>query len=163
MARNCHRQGQKQTAATHARVAELADAQDLKSCDLTVVWVQVPPRVLDAFFIQRNSLSQSRTDVSLSATQSIRSTIERLFSKTGDEERLRLTPKRLIESQPLPERTLTTLSRSERRLWVPSTQTTRGRGFIYVSTAIAAAADGLWQPTTGRKKAWVTSRRSKLL
>ena len=29
-----------------ARVAELADAQDLKSCDLTVVRVQVPPRVL---------------------------------------------------------------------------------------------------------------------
>ena len=27
-------------------MAELADAQDLKSCDLTVVWVQVPPRVL---------------------------------------------------------------------------------------------------------------------
>ena len=27
-------------------MAELADAQDLKSCDLTVVRVQVPPRVL---------------------------------------------------------------------------------------------------------------------
>ena len=32
---------------TQARVAELADAQDLKSCDLTVVRVQVPPRVLE--------------------------------------------------------------------------------------------------------------------
>ena len=32
---------------THARVAELADAQDLKSCVLTDVRVQVPPRVLE--------------------------------------------------------------------------------------------------------------------
>ncbi len=31
----------------HARVAELADAQDLKSCVLTDVRVQVPPRVLE--------------------------------------------------------------------------------------------------------------------
>ena len=31
---------------TQARVAELADAQDLKSCVLTDVRVQVPPRVL---------------------------------------------------------------------------------------------------------------------
>ncbi len=35
-----------------ARVAELADAQDLKSCDLTVVWVQVPPRVLRFLLLQ---------------------------------------------------------------------------------------------------------------
>lgn len=35
--------------ATQARVAELADAEDSKSFDLTVVWVQVPPRVLLAF------------------------------------------------------------------------------------------------------------------
>ena len=30
-------------------MAELADAQDLKSCDLIIVWVQVPPRVLRFF------------------------------------------------------------------------------------------------------------------
>ena len=36
----------------NARVAELADAQDLKSCVLTDVRVQVPPRVLRFFAIE---------------------------------------------------------------------------------------------------------------
>ena len=41
---------------TQARVAELADAQDLKSCDLTVVRVQVPPRVLEKIRVSASLL-----------------------------------------------------------------------------------------------------------
>ena len=37
-----------------ARVAELADAQDLKSCVLTDVRVQVPPRVLRFYRLKRS-------------------------------------------------------------------------------------------------------------
>ena len=40
---------------TQARVAELADAQDLKSCVLTDVRVQVPPRVL--WFFKHTTVS----------------------------------------------------------------------------------------------------------
>ena len=55
-----------------ARVAELADAQDLKSCDRKVVRVQVPPRVLACIVANAHALKNI-----LSINDQIRLTIWR--------------------------------------------------------------------------------------
>jgi hypothetical protein len=54
-------------------VAELADAQDLKSCDRKIVWVQVPPSALIG--VWRNWLARSVWDAEVAGSSPVTPTL----------------------------------------------------------------------------------------